>query len=83
MDNSKIICSEGLINGYVISKPEYKTEMKIQYDSPQGKMEITIPHPPIPYHKGDVYCALSAVIIGLAIKAGIKPEKIGEQNDDN
>ena len=83
MDNSKIISSEALSSGYVISKPEYKTEMKIQYDSPQGKMEITIPHPPIRYYKDDMYGALSAVIVGLAIKSGIKPKKIGDTDDDN
>lgn len=83
MDNNKIIAGKGLSSGYVISNPEYKTEMKIQYETPQGKMEIVIPHPPMRYNKDDMYGALGAVIIGLAIKSGIKPKKIGDTDDDN
>lgn len=83
MYNNKIIAGKGLSSGYVISEPDYKTEMKIHYETPQGKMEIVIPHPPMRYNKDDIYGALSAVIIGLAIKSGIKPTKNGETDDDN
>lgn len=57
-----------------VTEPK-KNEVIIAYDSPEGRMVVTIPHPPMTH--GDLYGAVLAALVGLAIQCGVEPKKTG------
>ena len=64
-----------------VPAPE-KTEIKIIYQTPQGRMEMTIPHPPVERHDSDFHAAMAAALVGLALLCGIKPRNLDKPEGD-